>query len=66
VPPAAGTQPATPPTRPTAPSQPPQATREAPVRTQPTPEELERQLLDDTLRRAATPDTSTAGPPVNE
>ncbi|MDR2405003.1 MAG: OmpA family protein [Deltaproteobacteria bacterium] len=48
------------------PAEPPKATRSAPVPTQPTPEELERQLLDDTLRRAATPDTSTAGPPVTE
>jgi chemotaxis protein MotB len=31
---------------------------------QPTPESLERMLLDQTLHQAATPDTSTAGPPV--
>ncbi|MDR2340653.1 MAG: OmpA family protein [Deltaproteobacteria bacterium] len=62
TPPASGATPGTPSGRAT----PPRATRQAPKPAKPTVEELERQLLDETLKRAATPDTSTAGPPVEE
>jgi chemotaxis protein MotB len=63
---APGVPPTAPGTPPAAPGTPPAATRPAPTPVKPSPADLERQLLDDTLQRAATPDTSTAGPPVTE
>jgi chemotaxis protein MotB len=45
-----------------APTTVPKATRPAPIPPKPDPQALERQLLEETLSRAATPDTSTVGP----
>jgi chemotaxis protein MotB len=60
-PPSAGGGPAPP--RPPA-SPPPAATRPMPRPARPSAEDLEHQLLEDTLSRAAAPEGSTTGPPV--
>ncbi|MDR1035965.1 MAG: OmpA family protein, partial [Deltaproteobacteria bacterium] len=61
-PPSAGDAPR--PRPPAPPAPPPQATRPMPVAQRPNPEDLEHQLLEDTLSRAAAPEGTTAGPPV--
>jgi chemotaxis protein MotB len=63
MPPAAGGAQGTPPATPATQPQPP-ASRPTQPPQRPSQETLEQQLLDETLRRAATPDTSTSGPPV--